>query len=197
MTRAAISGLTGGRPRVARPESLVQCARNRRRCHRRMVSGVTITRGCRHPAQAPASATQKSRSGAELRPGHRSLVDGELLVQGEVFEGELAVVAAKKGQEAKQLEPEGDHRTRIFAGSEPADQPLPAGLNFGEGQAADGHGQDARPAGDLLLGESGLLHRNPPVPVEDRRSRHVLKSEMVQFHGGRSNEFETGVLTRQ
>ena len=63
--------------------------------------------------------------------------------------------------------------------------------------ATDGHGQDAGPAGDLLLGESGLLHRDPPVPVEDRRSRHVLKSEMVQFHGGRSNEFETGVLTRQ
>src|SRR5438093_13225029 len=99
-----------------------------------MVSGVTITRGCRHPARTLASATQKSRSGAELRPGHRSLVDGELLVQGEVFEGELAVAAAKKGQEAKLLEQEGDHRTRILSGSEPADQPLPAGLNFGEGQ---------------------------------------------------------------
>src|SRR5438309_4337765 len=73
---------------------------------------------------------------AALRPGRRSLVDGELLVQGEVFEGELAVAAAKKGQEAKQLEQEGDHRTRIFAGSEPADQPLPAGLNFGEGQGS-------------------------------------------------------------
>src|SRR5438132_11533349 len=57
MTRAAIAGLTGGRPRVGRPESLVQCSRNRRRCHRRMVSGVTITRGCRHPAQTLASAT--------------------------------------------------------------------------------------------------------------------------------------------
>jgi len=51
-------------------------------------------------------------------------------VQGEVFEGELAVAAAKKGQKAKQLEQEGDHRTRIFSGSEPADQPLPAGLNL-------------------------------------------------------------------
>jgi hypothetical protein len=59
-----------------------------------------------------------------------------LLVQGEVLEGELAVAAAKKGQEAKQLEQKGDHRTRIFSGSEPADQPLPAGLNFGEGQAS-------------------------------------------------------------
>src|SRR5438874_8784490 len=83
--------------------------------------------GQRHP--------EKPISRAELRPGRRSLVDGELLVQGEVFEGELAVAAAKKGQEAKQLEQEGDHRTRIFSGSEPADQPLPAGLNFGEGQA--------------------------------------------------------------
>src|SRR3989449_2585328 len=82
--------------------------------------------GQRHP--------EKPISRAELRPGHRSLVDGELLVQGEVFEGELAVATAKKGQKAKQLEQEGDHRTRIFSGSEPADQPLPAGLNFGEGQ---------------------------------------------------------------
>src|SRR5439155_3685738 len=30
----------------------------------------------------------------------------------------------------------GDQRTRIFSGAEPADQPLPAGLNFGEGQAS-------------------------------------------------------------
>src|SRR5206468_3186807 len=62
MIRTLISALTGGRPRVGRPETLVQCSRNRRRCHRRMVSGVTITRGCRHPAQTLASATQKSRS---------------------------------------------------------------------------------------------------------------------------------------
>jgi 5-methylcytosine-specific restriction endonuclease McrA len=57
-------------------------------------------------------------------------------VQGEVLEGELAVAAAEKGQEAKQLEQEGDHRTRIFSGSEPADQPLTAGPNFGEGHPA-------------------------------------------------------------
>src|SRR5438132_728770 len=106
-----------------------------------MVSGVTITRGSRHPAQTLASATQKKPiSRAQLRRGHRSLVDGELLVQGEVFEGELAVATAKKGQKAKQLEQEGDHRTRIFSGSEPADQPLPAGLNFGEGQVTMARG---------------------------------------------------------
>src|SRR5439155_5191227 len=74
---------------------------------------------------------EKPISRAELRPGHRSLVDGELLVQGEVLEGELAVAATKKGQEAKQLEQEGDHRTRMFSGSEPAGQPLPGARNFG------------------------------------------------------------------
>ena len=54
-TRARISALTGGRPTRGRPESLVQCSRKRCRCHRRTVSGVTITRDCRHPAQTLAS----------------------------------------------------------------------------------------------------------------------------------------------
>jgi len=49
-----------------------------------------------------------------------------LLTQGKVLDRELAVATAKKGQKAKQLEQESDHRTRIFAGSEPADQPRPA-----------------------------------------------------------------------
>src|SRR4029450_433897 len=62
LTRATISALIGGRPTRGRPESLVQCSRKRRRCHRGTVSGVTISRGCRHPAQAPASQTQKRRS---------------------------------------------------------------------------------------------------------------------------------------
>ena len=50
------------RPPLERPESWVQYLRNRRRCHRRTVSGVTITRACLHPAQALASQIQKSRS---------------------------------------------------------------------------------------------------------------------------------------
>src|SRR2546426_248113 len=62
LTRAVISALTGGRPPVGRPESWVQCSRKRRRCHRRTVAGVTITRDCRHPAQTLASQTQKRRS---------------------------------------------------------------------------------------------------------------------------------------
>jgi hypothetical protein len=61
-TRAPISALIGGRPTRGRPESSVQCSRKRRRCHRRTVSGVTIRRDCRHPAQTLASQTQKRRS---------------------------------------------------------------------------------------------------------------------------------------
>ena len=63
VTRALISALTGGRPPVGRPpESLVQYSQKRRRCHRRTVSGVTMMRGCFHPAQTLASATQKRQS---------------------------------------------------------------------------------------------------------------------------------------
>jgi hypothetical protein len=39
---------------------------------------------------------------AKLGPGHRSLVDGELVAQGKVLEGELAVTAEEKGEEPKQ-----------------------------------------------------------------------------------------------
>jgi hypothetical protein len=60
--RALISALTGGRPLVVRLESWAQYSRKRRRCHRRTVSGVTIRRDCRYPAQTLASPTQKSRS---------------------------------------------------------------------------------------------------------------------------------------
>ena len=49
--RALISALMGGRPPVGRPESWVQYSRKRRRCHRRTVSGVTMTRDCLQPAQ--------------------------------------------------------------------------------------------------------------------------------------------------
>jgi len=54
--------LTGGRPRLGRRESAVQYSRKRRRCQRRTVAGVTITRGCRQPAQTLASHTRKRRS---------------------------------------------------------------------------------------------------------------------------------------
>ena len=41
---------------------------------------------------------------AQPRPGHRPPVHGELLAQGEVLEGELAVAAAEEREEAKQVE---------------------------------------------------------------------------------------------
>src|SRR6267378_276468 len=69
------------------------------------------------------------------RPGHRSFVHGELLVQGEVLQGELAVAAAEEREEAKQVEQEGDHRAVIVAGSELTVHPLARRRNFGEGQA--------------------------------------------------------------
>ena len=54
-------------------------------------------------------------------------------MQGEVLEGEVAVVAAEEREEAKQVEQEGDHRAGIFSGSEPTDQPLALRRSFGEG----------------------------------------------------------------
>ena len=125
VTRALISALTGGRPPVGRPESVVQCSRKRGRCHRRTVSGVTITRGCLQPAQTRASHTQKSPiKRVKPGPGHLSPVYGELVAQGEVLECELAMAAAEEWEESKQAGQEGDHRVRIFSGSEPTDQPL-------------------------------------------------------------------------
>ena len=44
-----------------------------------------------------------------MRPGHRSLVDGELLAQGQVLEGELALGAEQEGEEPKEV----DRRTII------------------------------------------------------------------------------------
>ena len=59
----------------------------------------------------------------KLRPVRRPLVDGQLLPQGEVLEGELAVAAAQEREESEQMEQEDDHRARIFSGSEQTDQP--------------------------------------------------------------------------
>jgi hypothetical protein len=62
LMRAVISALIGGRPTRGRPESLAQCSRKRRCCHRRTVSGDTMTRACLQPAQTLASPTHKRRS---------------------------------------------------------------------------------------------------------------------------------------
>src|SRR5207245_745851 len=55
--------------------------------------------------------------------GRRSLVDDELLAQGEVLQSDLAVAAAEDREESKWSR-EGDHRAEIVAGSEPTDQRL-------------------------------------------------------------------------
>jgi hypothetical protein len=89
---------------VGRRESWVQYSRKRRRCHRRTVS--------RHDDQSPPPAgpdsgqpdPQQAVQRTELRPGYRSLVDGELLAQGQVLEGELAVAADEEGEEPEQVE---------------------------------------------------------------------------------------------
>jgi hypothetical protein len=67
---------------------------------------------------------QQAVDRAELRAGQRPLVDGELLAQGQVLEGELAMAAEEEREEPEQVEQKSDHRAEIVAGSEPTDQPL-------------------------------------------------------------------------
>ena len=85
-----------------------------------------------------------------LRPGHRLLVDGELVAQGQVLQGDMAVSAAEEGKQSKQAEQEGDHRAEIFSGSAPPDQSLGAGWRFGEGQVVCLSGRVATVHRDLL-----------------------------------------------
>ena len=56
------SARPGGRSPVGRPESVVQCSWKRRRCHRRTVSGVTITRVSLHSVPRRDNPAQKSRA---------------------------------------------------------------------------------------------------------------------------------------
>ena len=83
---------------------------------------------------------------AQLGPCRGSLVHGELVAQGEVLEGELAVAAAEEGEETKHVEQEGDHGARILSGSEPTDQPLALGWKFwrGTGQIGAKGGSNAQ-----------------------------------------------------
>jgi hypothetical protein len=104
LTSAAISVLTGGRLPRDRSERRVQYSRKRRRCHRRTVSGETMTSACRQPVQTLVRPAQNRRCRAEPRPGRRSLVDGELLAQGKVLEGELTVAADVERHESKQAD---------------------------------------------------------------------------------------------
>jgi hypothetical protein len=51
------------------------------------------------------------------RPSCRSLVDGELLAQGQILDGEPAVATEEDWEKPKQVEQESDHRVRIVSGS--------------------------------------------------------------------------------
>ena len=65
-----------------------------------------MTRACRQPVQILARAA--------LWAGQRSLVDGELLAQGQVLESELAVAAEEEGKEPQQVEYERDHEPGLW-----------------------------------------------------------------------------------
>jgi hypothetical protein len=53
---------------------------------------------------------------AKQGPGHRPLVHGELLAQGKVLEGKVAVAAAEDRKESDEVEQESDHRAGIVSG---------------------------------------------------------------------------------
>jgi hypothetical protein len=53
----------------------------------------------------PEQAIRRAQPG----PADGSLVHGDLVTQGEVLEGQVAVAAAEEGEETKQVEQEGDH----------------------------------------------------------------------------------------
>ena len=103
LTRAAISALIGGRPTggpAGEPGPVLAEA-----------SALPPQDGVgRHddqslPPAGPDSGQpdpQEAIHRAQSRPGRRSLVHGELLAQGEVLEGELAVAAAEEREESKQ-----------------------------------------------------------------------------------------------
>src|SRR6266550_477273 len=84
-----------------------------------------------HPRQRDP---EESVGPAHLRPGHRLLVDSELVAQGQALQGDMAVSAAEEGKQSKQAEQESNHRAGIFSGSAPSDQSLGVGRSFGEGQ---------------------------------------------------------------
>jgi hypothetical protein len=57
-----------------------------------------------------------------MRSRHCSLVDGELLAQGEVLEGEVSMAAEEEREKPKQVKEKGDHHAGIVFGSKPIDQ---------------------------------------------------------------------------
>ena len=52
---------------------------------------------------------EQSIAAEQLRPVHHPLVDGELVAQRKVLQGDLTVAAAEHREESKQVEQESDH----------------------------------------------------------------------------------------
>ena len=90
----------------------------------------------------------------QLRPGHRLLVDRQLVAQGEVLKSELTVAAAEEREETKQVEEEGDHRAEILSGSEPTDQLLGCRIDFWRRTGT-------RPPGNAMISRLGTRHEMP------------------------------------
>ena len=59
-----------------------------------------------HPGQP---GPEEPVAAAQLRPGRRLLIHGELVVQREILKRELVLAAAEDREESKQVEQEGDH----------------------------------------------------------------------------------------
>ena len=66
----------------------VQCRLNPARCHRTTVSGFTMTRTLSQSVQTLHKSPKAAVQIREPRPFHRTLEDGELLVQSEILEGQ-------------------------------------------------------------------------------------------------------------
>jgi len=118
VTRALISALTGGRPAMAGRRAWSRLA-EAARCHRRTVLGDTR----REPASSRPHPRQRdpeeSVAPEHLWPGHRLLVDGELVAQGQVLQGDMAVSAAEEGKQSKQAEQEGNIEPKFSLVSPP------------------------------------------------------------------------------
>lgn len=109
-TRATISAWTGGRPALGRAESLVQCSRKRRRLPTQDRLGSHEQEGLPPPGPDPGQPNpEQAACRTQPGPAERALVHCDLMTQGEVLEGKMAVPAAEDGEEPKQMKQEGDH----------------------------------------------------------------------------------------
>ena len=143
-----------------------------------------------HPGQADP---EEPLAAAQLRPVRRSLVHGELLAQGEVLEGELAVAAAEEREEAKQVEQRGDHGAAIVSGSEPRDQPLVRRTGFWRrtGFTKVKTAPRCRACENSYVERLiGTLRReclDHVVMLNDTQLRRLLRNYLTHYHGFRTH----------